>query len=417
MRVLKVHNFYQQPGGEDISYASEVDLLVERGHEVVCEEFRNSVITDNRSPLESARLAASTIWSRDAQRRLQKTIKDFRPDVVHFHNTFPLVSPAAYYTCRRANVPVVQTLANYRLLCPSATLFREGRECEDCLGRRFAWPGIMHGCYHQSRTMTATVATMQTTHRLLGTWDTAVDVYIALSENSRDIFVRGGLPADSIVVKPNFLTPDPGTGEHRGDFALFVGRLSPEKGIMTLLRAWELLPAGMTLKIVGDGPLAADVAATATHNPAIEWLGSRPADEAVALMGDASLLIFASEWNETFGRTMIEAYARGTPVLASNLGAAADIVHSGDTGLHFEAGNAEDLAAKVSWMFEHQSELAAMGRQARSVYEQKYTAEQNYEQLLEIYRLALTRKGTIPSGNTQPRDPRHGATHLPEIKN
>jgi glycosyltransferase involved in cell wall biosynthesis len=391
MRILKVHNFYQQPGGEDISYQSEVDMFMARGHEVHCEEFRNSSIEDNRSLLESARLAASTIWSRDAQRRLQKVIKDFQPDVAHFHNTFPLVSPAAYYTCRKAGVPVVQTLANHRLLCPSATFYREGQVCEDCLGRRVAWPGILHACYHDSRAMTATVAAMQTAHQLIGTWNNAVDVYIALSENSRDIFVRGGFAPDSIVVKPNFLAPDPGIGDHAGDFVLFVGRLSPEKGITTLLQAWELVPDGITLKIVGDGPLAPEVAAAATSNPFIEWLGRRPSDETVGLMGDAALLIFASEWNETFGRTMIEAYARGTPVLASNLGAAATMVKPECTGLHFEAGNARDLASKVAWLFDHQCELTAMGKQARTVYEQEYTAEQNYHKLLEIYQIARVR--------------------------
>lgn len=391
MRVLKIHNFYQQPGGEDISYQSEVDILRERGHEVHCEEFRNSSIEDNRSLLNSARLAASTVWSRDSQRRLRGTIKTFKPDVAHFHNTFPLVSPAAYYTCRRAGVPVVQTLANYRLLCPSATLFRDGTVCEDCLGRRFAWPGVQHACYQDSRAASATVATMQTAHRLIGTWSRAVDVYIALSENSRATFIRGGFAPDSIIVKPNFLSPDPGVGEHTGDFVLFAGRLSPEKGITTLLRAWDLLPGGITLKIVGDGPLAPEVAQAADRNSGIEWLGRRPADEAVALMGNAALLIFASEWNETFGRTMIEAYARGTPVLASDLGAAATMVRREHTGLHFEAGNAQDLAHKVTWMLEHRDALSAMGVQARSVYEHEYTAERNYEQLLNTYRLARAR--------------------------
>lgn len=391
MRILMVHNYYQQPGGEDVVYESEAALLEAHGHEVRREEFRNSTIPDDRSILSSVQLAASTIWSRHAQRRLEKAIQEFQPDVAHFHNTFPQVSPAAYHTCRRANVPVIQTLHNYRLLCPSATFYRDGRICEDCLERRLAWPGIAHACYHGSRSTTAAVAAMQTTHRLLGTWNNTIDMYIALSAASRDVFVRGGMQPEAIVVKPNFLAPDPGPGNHTGNFALFVGRLSPEKGIGTLLQAWDHLPGAIPLNIVGDGPLASEVASAASRNPSIEWLGSRPVAEAVEMMGDAALLVFPSEWHEPFGRTIVEAFARGTPVLASNVGAARDLITPGRTGHHFTAGNAEDLANKVTWLFDRPALLHEMGTNARAAFESDYSADENYPMLLGIYRLAIAR--------------------------
>ncbi|BDG26762.1 hypothetical protein TthSNM66_13980 [Thermus thermophilus] len=333
------------------------------------------------------RQGAVTLWNQEAHRRVREALRAHRPDLVHVHNTFPLASPAVVHAAKAEGVPVVMTLRNYRLLCVNALFFREGRVCEDCLGR-LPWRGVVHGCYRDSRLASLGVASMLALHRALGTWN-LVDRFIALTEFARRKFVEGGLPAEKIVVKPNFVHPDPGPGEGRGGYALFVGRLSPEKGVGTLLRAWGLLGGRVPLKVVGDGPLADEVQEAARRLPGVEWLGRKSPEEVYALMGEAAFLVFPSEWYETFGRVAIEAFAKGTPVVASRIGAVGEVTEDGRTGLHFRPGDPEDLAAKVEWLLAHPTELARMRREARAEYEAKYTAERNYQLLMEIYGQAL----------------------------
>lgn len=389
VRVLIAHNRYQQTGGEDAVVADEAALLTSRGHEVHQLLVDNRDIPEQRSVLTSARLAVDTIWSRQAAEQVRTAVREFRPDVVHFHNTFPLISPSAYYAVRAEGVPVVQTLHNYRLLCPAAIFHRDAKSvCEDCLGRIVPWPGVVHGCYRQSRPQTGVVAAMLVAHRAARTWHRAVDRYVALTEFARQRFVAGGLPADRIVVKPNFVHPDPGPGAHRGGYALFVGRLTPEKGIPTLLAAWEHLEGRIPLKIVGDGPLREQVVRAAQRHPEIEWLGPRPSDEVLALMGDALAVIVPSEWYETFGRVVVEAYATGTPVISSRIGALAELVDHGTTGLTVEPGQPGALADGVRWAMAHPVEWRAMATAARRVFEERYTAERNYDALLAIYAAA-----------------------------
>jgi glycosyltransferase involved in cell wall biosynthesis len=380
-----IHNRYQQAGGEDIVFAAEAALLRERGHEVV--EYVESNERINRMSWLAA--TAQVIWSRPSHQELLQVLDDACPDVAHFHNTFLLISPSAYFACRKAGVPVIQTLHNYRLLCPAATCFRDSHVCEDCVGKRLPWPGVVHACYHGSRSQTGVIAVMLTTHRWLRTWQRRVDVYIALTEFSRNKFVEGGLPARKIVVKPNFLHPDPGPGEKRRGYALFVGRLSPEKGLDILLAAWERLGGKVPLKIAGDGPLALRVIEAADRIPRVEWLGQRPLPAVHTLMGEAAFLVFPSEWYETFGRVAIEAFAKGTPVIASDIGALTELVEQGRTGLRFHPGDPESLAAEVEWAWSHPDQMRQMGREARAEYEREYTAEQNYSMLMAVYDKAI----------------------------
>jgi len=289
-------------------------------------------------------------------------------------------------------VPVVQTLHNYRLLCPVALFFRDGRVCEDCMGKAVPWPGVVHRCYRGSRAASGVIAAMLTTHRALGTWTKMVDVYVALTEFAQDKFIEGGLPAEKIVVKPNFVAEDPGPGGGSDGYALFVGRLSPEKGIETMLAAWDRLRTGVPLKIVGDGPLRDRVIRAASRQPNVEWLGYKTVAEVHALMKRAGVLVFPSEWYETFGRVAVEAFAAGTPVIAANIGAVGELVEHGRTGLHFRPGDPEDLATRVGWALSHPAELGRMREEARAEYEAKYTAERNYRALMEIYEFALARK-------------------------
>jgi glycosyltransferase involved in cell wall biosynthesis len=390
MKILVAHNFYQQPGGEDAVVHAETGLLRRHGHTVSTYLRSNAEITTDGF-LSRWGLGLNTIWSHRSYREVIALIKSEKPDVAHFHNTLPLISPAAYWACSEAGVPVVQTLHNYRLLCPVATFYRDGHICEECMHHSLI-PGIRYGCYRNSRAATAAVSAMLNFHRWKGTWTEKIDIYIALTEFSRNKFIEAGWPADNILVKPNFVHPDPGVCDERRNYALFVGRFSHEKGIRTLLQAWEKLNR-IPLKMVGDGPLAEEVhqARRGHQLKGVEIVGRRSRDEVFELMKGARFLVFPSEWYETFGMTIGEAFACGLPVLASRLGAITEIVEGGRTGIHFTPGDPEDLAVKVEWAWTHEKEMQEMGKEARREYEMKYTAERNYTMLMDIYRLAIER--------------------------
>jgi len=381
MHILSVHSRYQIRGGEDECQEAEVSLLREMGHLVEVYEESN----DRVAALNTLRMVVKTVWSQEAHQTLRDRLKERSYDVVHVQNFFPLISPSVYYAAKAEGVPVVQTLHNYRLLCPNALFFRSGRVCEDCLGKSVPWPGLLHACYRGSRPATGVVTAMLTTHRAMQTWTELVDIYIALTEFARQKFIEGGLPAEKIVVKPHFVHPDPGCGEGHGGYGIFVGRLSPEKGIATLLAAWQLLKGKVPLKIVGDGPLASWLVEAAQKIPGVDLLGRMPPTEVYKLIGEAAFLVFPSEWYETFGRVAIEAFAKGTPVIASNIGAIADLVDSGRVGFQFQPGDAEDLAAKVERVLANPAELVQMRREARHEFEAKYTAQKNYQRMIEIY--------------------------------
>jgi glycosyltransferase involved in cell wall biosynthesis len=385
MRILVVHNYYQQTGGEDQIFATECALLEARGHEV----RRYTVHNDQIKGMNPLLLAKATVWNSDIYQQLRTLVHQERPQIVHFHNTFPLISPAAYYAVKAEGVPVVQTLHNYRLLCLNAYFFRDGHTCEDCLGKLVPWPGVVHNCY-RSRAASSTLAAMLPIHSLLGTWMKAVDVFIAYSKFAHNKFIQGGLPANKIAFKTNFLHPAPCPGQGKGGYGLFVGRLSPEKGLSTLLAAWETLGSKVPLKIVGDGPLSQQVAEAVERVPGVEWLGLQSLTKVYELMGEAAFLVFPSEWYETFGRVAIEAFAKGTPVIAADIGAVAELVDHGRTGLRFRPGDPEDLRAQVEWTLAHPGELAQMRREARVEFEAKYTAEQNYQILMSIYERAIS---------------------------
>jgi glycosyltransferase involved in cell wall biosynthesis len=388
MKVLLVHNQYQQPGGEDQVFAAEGALLETYGHQVL----RYCVHNDRVAGTNPLALAGATVWNRSSYRELRSLIRRERPRVAHFHNTLPLISPAGYYAAKAEGVPVVQTLHNYRLLCPNALFFRDGHVCEDCRGKFVPWPGVLHACYRGSRPASAAVAAMLATHRGLRTWTEQVDVYIATTEFARKKLIQGGVPAEKLKVKPNFLHPAPGPGAIRDYYALFVGRLSPEKGVGTLLKAWEHSRGLMPLKIVGDGPLAGEIAdATGGLARRAEWLGRQPRERVLTLMKEASVLVFPSTCYENFPMTIVEAYAVGLPVIASNLGGMSSLIDHGRTGLHFRPGDPEDLAAKVAWASAHPAELAGMRVAAWGEFEAKFTAERNYRALKEIYETASAR--------------------------
>lgn len=390
MRILLVHTRYQTRAGEDECFDAERRLLQDAGMEVETYEDDNCRVDD----IGHLHTALSTVWSRGAHRAITERIRGRAFDVVHVHNFFPLLSPAIHHAARAEGAAVVQTLHNYRLVCPSAILYRDGHVCEDCLGKSVAWPGIVHACYRSSRPGSAAIAAMLASHRLIGTWRRKVDAYIALNEFGRRKFIEGGLPGERIAVKPNFVSPDPGPGDGSGDFALYAGRLTREKGIEVLLDAWKRLGARIPLKIMGAGPMTNTVERAARCIPNVEYLGRRPLADVVEHLGRARLFVFPSVWYEGFPRTIVECYARGVPIVASAIGPIGEVVRDGRTGFGVRPGDASDLVAKVDQMLDRPDDLAAMRVAARAEFEAHYTAEANRELLLAIYARALETRRT-----------------------
>jgi glycosyltransferase involved in cell wall biosynthesis len=289
------------------------------------------------------------------------------------------------------------------LVCPGATLLREGRVCEACLGKRVPWRAVAHGCYRSSRPASAAVAALLTTHRALRTWQTKVDAYIALSEFARGKFASGGLPRQRIVVKPNFVHPDPGPALRQlpGQYGLFVGRLSEEKGVRVLLAAWRRVAPEIPLFVLGDGPMRAGIASEiADHGlTGVRLVGNASREEVFRWMRGACFLVCPSYWFEA-PLVIVEAFACGVPVIATGQDPTAEMVAHRRTGLHFTPGDEVDLAAKVEWAWSHPAEMETMGLAARQEFERKYTADQNYEQLMGLYKTLVARQtpASLPIG-------------------
>jgi glycosyltransferase involved in cell wall biosynthesis len=382
MKILIAHNRYQQPGGEDAVFDHEMRLLQEAGHSVttLTEDNRR---TDRLSPLS---VGVKTIWSIESHRRMEMMLRADRPDVVHLHNTFPLLSPSVIQAARRQRVPVVQTLHNYRLICPAATLFRSGRPCDDCIGKVAAYPGVLHRCYHNSFGASAAVMGMLIGRRLAGG---TADRYIALTEFARSLFVRGGLPADRITVKANSYGPDPGVGDGAGGYFLYAGRLTVEKGIEVLLEAWGLAPNGMRLMVLGDGPLWPKVQEAARANPSIEATGQASHAEVLKRMKEATALVVPSLWFEGLPVVLAEAFASGLPVIASDIGSLSELIVEGRNGLLVPPGDPSALMQSARSLHTEGGLLARLRRGARQEYEAKYTDQRNLRALLQIYREAI----------------------------
>ncbi len=395
--ILMVHNYYQERGGEDLSFEAERRALEHAGvtvHTYIDSNYRVDTMGGLRAGLRC-------IWSQEAYRDIKRIIRQTRPQLMHVQNSFPLISPSIYYAARSEGIPVIQSIRNYRLLCPNALFYRDNKVCEDCMGRRISWPGVLHACYRGSRAGTATIAAMQTIHGSLGSWTRKVDHFISLSEFGRRKMIEGGLPSDRISVKPNFVYPDPGPSDAPREFVLFVGRLSEEKGIETMVRAWERIHEEVPLVVAGRGPSASIVEDAAQRLSGVTWLGGQTIERIYDLMGRATAVLFPSEWYETFGRVVIEAYSRSTPVIASNLGAISELVTPEETGLLFAPRNPESLAQAARQMWRYPEAARDMGRRGRELFEAHYTAEQHLSAINEIYahvtggaRIKLTRPAT-----------------------
>ena len=394
MRILVFHNWYQQPGGEDNVVRTEMALLADRGHAVELLDADNRTIATWLSKVQTA---GSVAHSPSAQKHVAEELARVQPDIVHVHNYFPLLTPAILDACRDARVPVVHTLHNFRLLCPGATLLRDGRPCELCVTGSTV-NAIRYRCYRDSYAGSAAVAWMVGLHRYLHTFERQIDRFIALTDFAKSVFVRAGFPEDLIAVKPDATldpialygaSPSPPTD---GASALYLGRLSPEKGVQGLLKAWRDVPR--ILRVAGAGPMETLVESAARDpRERVTYLGQLSPEAAHRELAQAQFLVMPSRCYEGFGIVIIEAFAHGIPVLASRLGSMAELVDDGVTGLLFEPGDAKDLARKATWLFEHPEDARRMGLAARRVFEDRYTLERNYHRLMGIYADATQHAG------------------------
>lgn len=473
MSIIQIHNYYQQAGGEDAVVAAERSMLEERGNIVVPFYKNNDEISSGcdgvwgRKAISLLNVSLKTIWNHQTYREFRRLLQDEQPDVVHCHNTFPLISPSVYWACAKEKVPVVQTLHNYRLLCATPFLFRQSRKlnvktsrdrdslnglgdarespaspcngltapkgaiCELCVGKRIPFSALRYRCYRNSLAGTAVWAVMIVFHRIIGTWTKKVTAYIALTEFQKRKMVEGGLPEQKIWVKPNFLQKTNNCDANRFNdlndvltsisdltrgqpYALFVGRLSPEKGCDVLIRAWHefsgkwlvaneekrtQLPEPIStfndlnavvpqLFIVGDGP-EREVLEALTSDlgllTSVHFLGQQSKERVLTLMRHAQFLVLPSLWYEGFPMTIVEAFSQECAVLASDIGSMTSVIEDGRTGILFRAGSAQCLAEKLEWLFSCPGDIRSMGEQAGKVYRINFSEKSNVKELLEIY--------------------------------
>jgi glycosyltransferase involved in cell wall biosynthesis len=397
MKVLLVHNFYQSssPSGEDTVFTSESELLQKKGVEVITYERYND---DLRQGLRGLLRGFQSIWSKETYRDLKDLLRKERPDIAHFHNIWYLISPSGYAACREEGVPVVQTLHNFRMFCANGLLLRDGRVCEECAGK-MPWRSVAYGCYRNSRLFSFPVAMAEAFHRVRGTWTDKIDAYIALTEFGKQKFVECGLPEERIFVKPNFF--DGGMLRPGGDYGIFLGRLSSEKGIDVLIDALYNLKSAyphnlkrFSFKVVGDGPLRTELEKQVEDKKLrgrVEFLGRKSRSDCMDLLSKAGFLVMPALCYENLPMAVVEAFACGKPVIASNLGAVASIIKDRETGLLFEPGNAEALAKAMMRLWEDEEACLVMGKKARAEFEAKYTADRNYEMLTDIYEKTIKR--------------------------
>jgi glycosyltransferase involved in cell wall biosynthesis len=385
MRILLIHNYYQQRGGEDECFEQEAAHLRRYGHEVRLYSRHNDELK-GAPAARRALVPLEAVWSMRTGREITRAVREFRPDVAHVHNFFPLISPSVFRTCRALGVPTVHTLHHYRLLCPGAWFFRSGSVCEECLQHSLL-RGVRHRCYHGSAIDTAAVAAMLLVHSALRTWTRHVSAFVVPGNFARSKFIEAGWRPEKIHVRPNFQEPPAAPAPAKREGLVFVGRLSPEKGLPVLLAAWKQLP-DIPLTIAGDGPLGPwvrdYVAKEGLQN--VRVLGFRPQAEVLGEIQKAAGLVVTSLWYEVCIRVIIEAYASGTPVLASRIGSLAEMVEDGRTGLLFSPGDPDDLARQARAFVSSPSQTAAWGEEARATFNSRYSPDAAHEGILAVYR-------------------------------
>ncbi len=395
MKVLIIHTTYKYRGGEDTVVAEEMKLIQAHAVTVKLLEFDN----DKNTAIKLLQLP----FNIHSYIKTLKKLQAYKPDVVHIHNLHFSASASVIYAIKKSKIPFVITLHNYRLLCPSAILFHKGKPFLNSLNPKFPWKAIEQGVYKNSKIITFWVSLSMQIHQWLGTWKKC-NKYIVLNEHAKKMFIQSKLQLTNkqIAVKPNFCAASPVAEPVASDYFLYVGRLSEEKGIQMLLKTFSL--STFKIKIAGDGPLKDEVIRYSLMYANIEFLGSLNKEDVFSLLQSSSALVFPSIWYEGMPLTIIEAFACGTPVIASKLGAMEIMIINEYNGLHFQPENVKDLLHKLEeWQSLNDEEKTIYRKNARHTYEQYYTPENNAEQLLAIYRSVITeQKGLIPSIVKQP---------------
>ncbi|MDJ0924120.1 MAG: glycosyltransferase family 4 protein [Acidimicrobiia bacterium] len=390
LRILMIHNRYRIVGGEDVSTDAQIDLLRARGHEVELLEDSNHRIDD----LGMIHTAGTAIWSSAARRRVDRVLAESKYDVMHVQNFFPLFSPSIYYAARDHAIPVVQSLRNFRAVCPEGMLYRAGGVCTDCVGKRVAWPAIRHRCYGSSARGSAVVAAMATGHAIAGTWQNRVARYVAPSHFTKEVYTEAGWDPERIDVIPNFVFPDPGEADGSGGYVLFAGRLAPVKGIDTLLSAWNDHRIDYPLKIVGEGQLRSMVQDAARANPRISYLGSVDSHTVSDLLGDAALVVVPTLGIESFGRVAVEAMARGTPPIVADHGGLRETVTNSGANLTFPPGDAGALAGRVKQLLSDQRRLDELRSAVRKDFLARFTGDAILDQWIGLYEQVISGFGS-----------------------
>ncbi|MEK7754586.1 MAG: glycosyltransferase [Acidobacteriota bacterium] len=351
--------------------------------------------------LGAVRGGLSTPWNPFAAGSVRRLLRQERPDILHVHNCFPLLSPAVFHAARGLKTATVLTLHNYRLFCAAGIPLRGNAPCTACLEKRSTLDALKYGCYRKSRLATVPLAAMIGLHRRIGTWEHHVDAFIALTEFQRELMIRAGLPGERVFVKPHFYAdaPDPVRWQDRELKAVFIGRVAGEKGVSLLVEAWrEWGGSAPKLEIIGDGPdrgkLENSVAGTALA-ARISFAGQLPFDETQRRLGGARLLVVPSVWFEGFPMVIREAFALGVPVAGSRLGSIVCVIRDGSDGVLFAAGDAGALGTAVRSVWDEPGRLEGMARAARKSFEQRYTPEINGDQLAAIYRAAIARRRSV----------------------
>ncbi|MGB3685862.1 MAG: glycosyltransferase family 4 protein [Ornithinimicrobium sp.] len=389
-RVLQMHNHHATLGGAMEVLADEAALLTEAGHDV--QQLTLPAAEDmGLNPLQAGTRA---IWNLPLTKDLKRRIDSFAPDVVHVHTPFPLMSPAIFRTASTRGVPTVTTLHSYRYSCIAATCLRDGAICEDCVGKSVKWPGIRHRCYHDSLGASSALTAGLALHRRLGTFDRHVDRFITLTDFAKDLLIRDGIRAEQIVVKPNSV-PDPGEPDPglppRDDFVLYAGRLVPEKGIDTMLRAWSKVSGERELRIAGSGDLIDQVTAAAAIDSRIKPLGWLSMDETLDQMRRAALVLIPSEWYEGLPLVLLRAQSVGAPIVISDLENISRELLMDEAGVTFKVGDPKDLAQNLQGILDDPERGMRLGANARAAYLRRYTPTRNVAALEEIYGSLSTR--------------------------
>lgn len=385
MKVLLAHTFYRSsaPSGEDSVYLNERSLLDEH-YDVVRYEKHNDDLDDSTLQKQVG-LAISGAWSRKAYDEVSELIRKTRPDVAHFHNTFPQITPSAWAACQANGVPVVQTLHNFRYICPAALLQRKGKPCEDCISGSLL-NSLKHRCYRGSLAATGAQAWTIARNRLNGGFRKNVDRYLALTDFAAGRMIAGGLPAENVIIKPNFLPEIPAEGKGEGGYVVYTGRLSDEKGVHTLLKAWQQVNPAVSLKLVGDGPLRPELEQyVQAHQLNVEFMGFCDKQTVLKLVGGALFQVVPSEWYEGFPMVILEAYGCGTPVLASKIGSLDEVVEEGVTGRKFTPGDQNSLAGILAEWLSNPDQVLSLRGTTRQRFLDRYTSDANLTRTAEIY--------------------------------